>query len=280
MEMDLVLFADDLELAGRSPSTRRIYLAAARELVRFHGRPARALGQTEVREWVRDLRTRDLSPQRLRHHFSALKFLYSKTLGRPSAVSFLSCPREPRRLPLVLSVAEIRRLLQALREPKYRIFFAFLYGTGLRLGEGCRVKTGDIDAERGVLRVRPGKTHQERAVALSPPLLQTLRSYWRIVRPAAPWLFSSRRGTELCANVARTALGEAARTAGFQQRVTPHVLRHSFATHALESGVDLRFIQVALGHQSIRTTARYASVSLEMISKTPSPFDRLDLRLV
>jgi integrase/recombinase XerD len=132
---------------------------------------------------------------------------------------------------------------------------------------------------RGVLRVRAGKTHKERAVPLTPALLQTLRTYWRIVRPTPPWLFASRRGTHLSAAVARSALGQAARAAGLERRVTPHVLRHSFATHSLEAGVDLRIIQVALGHGSIRTTARYTTVSLEMLSKTPSPFDRLDFDL-
>lgn len=279
MESDSVRLSHDLELAGRSASTRRIYLAAVRDFMKFHGRAPQAMGQEQIREWVEELRSRGLSSQRLRHHFSALKFLYAKTLGVPTAVSFLSCPKERRQLPQVLSFQDIQRLLGALAEPKYRVFFAFLYGTGLRLNEGCRVQTGDIDGSRGVLRVRAGKTHKERAVALTPPLLRTLRAYWRIVRPKAPWLFASRRGTHLSAAVARTALGRAARAAGLRQPVTPHVLRHTFATHLLEAGVDLRVIQVALGHESIRTTARYVAVSLEMIAKTPSPFDRLDFRL-
>jgi site-specific recombinase XerD len=279
MNSDSLRLAYDLELAGRSASTRRIYIAAVRDFTKFHGLEPRAMDQQQIREWIQVLRTRGLSSQRLRHHFSALKFLYAKTLGRPGAVSFLSCPKEHHRLPLVLAVEDVQRLLKALVEPKYRVFFAFLYGTGLRLGEGCCVQTADIDGRRGVLRVRAGKTHKERAVALTPPLLETLRAYWRIVRPTPPWLFASRRGTHLSAAVARSALGQAALTAGLQRRVTPHALRHSFATHSLEAGVDLRIIQVALGHESIRTTARYVTVSLEMISKTPSPFDRLDFCL-
>jgi integrase/recombinase XerD len=280
--MDSVLerFADDLDLAGRSSSTKRIYLAAARDLVGFHGRSLGTLCQDDVRVWLRALQRRNLSPQRLRHHLSALKFLYGKTLGQPNTVSFLSFPKDRQRLPIVLSVDEVRRLLAAVKEPKYRMFFAFLYATGLRLGEACDVQTGDIDAERGVVRVRAGKSHKERAVALTRPLLHTLRVYWRFVRPAEPWLFASRRGTRLSPSVARSALRGATEIAGLRRRVTPHVLRHSFATHALEEGVDLRLIQVALGHRSIRTTARYASVSLETISKIPSPFDRLGFRIV
>lgn len=279
MDSDSARLAYDLELAGRSPSTQRIYLAAVRDFMKFHGRAPTAMGQLQIRAWVQELRTRGLSSQRLRHHLSALKFLYAKTLGRPSAVSFLSFPKDRRRVPIVLAIGDIQRLLKALSEPKYRVFFAFLYGTGLRLSEGCCVQTGDIDGQRGVLLVRAGKTHKERVVAMTPPLLHTLRAYWRIVRPPPPWLFASRRGTQLSADVARTALKRAASAAGFERSVTPHVFRHSYATHALEAGIDLRLIQVALGHESIRSTARYASVSLEMISKTPSPFDRLDFYL-
>jgi integrase/recombinase XerD len=279
MDRNLERFADDLDLAGKSRSTKRIYLAAARELMSFYGCSFDTLGPDDVRVWIRALRRRGLSPQRLRHHFSALKFLFAKTMGRPNIVSFLSFPKDRQRLPTVLSTDQVRRLLSAVREPKYRVFFAFLYATGLRLGEAREVQTGDIDAERGLLRVRAGKTHTERAVALTPALLQALRAYWRFVRPAPPWLFSSRRGTRLCPGVARKALQDAAQIAGLRCRVTPHVLRHAYATHALEAGIDLRIIQVALGHRSIRSTARYASVSLEMISKTPSPFDRLGFRL-
>lgn len=220
------------------------------------------------------------SSPRLRHHLSALKFLFDKTLGRPELVRFLAFPKDEQRLPTVLSRKEVRQILIALKEPKYRVFFAFLYGTGLRLNEARAVQTNDIDGERGVLRVRAGKTHKERAVALSPLLLSTLRAYWRLVRPSPPWLFASRCGTQLCPGVARNALRRASQSADIRKKVTPHVFRHTFATHALEAGVDLRLIQVALGHRSIRSTARYASVSLEMISRTPSPFDRLGFRIL
>jgi site-specific recombinase XerD len=280
MYSDMERFADDLDLAGRSRSTKRIYLAALRELAHFHDLAPSRLDQDGVRAWIRAVRRRGLSPQRMRHHVSAVKFFYAKTVGRPDMVGFLSFPRDPQRLPTVLSMNEVRRLLVAVKEPKYRVFFAFLYGTGLRLGEACEVRTGDIDGDRGLLRVRARKTHNERAVRLTPPLLRTLRTYWRFVRPAPPWLFASRRGTRLCPSVARNALRSATRIAGILKNVTPHVFRHTFATHALEAGVDLRLIQLALGHGSIRSTARYASVSLEMISNIPSPFDRLGFCIV
>ncbi len=279
MQKYIERFADDLNLAGRSLSTKRIYLAAIRELVSFHRRPASRLVQSDLRAWVRALRSRRLSPQRMRHYLSAMKFLYAKTLGKPAMVAFLSFPKGSARVPTVLSTDEVRRLLAATREPKYRVFFAFLYATGLRISEACAVRTTDIDGERGLLRVRAGKSHKERVVALTPTLLRTLRAYWRFVRPTPPWLFSSRQGTQLSASVARQALRDAGHGAEVRKHVTPHVLRHTFATHSLEAGVDLRLIQVALGHSSIRTTARYATVSLETIAKTPSPFDRLDFRI-
>jgi integrase/recombinase XerD len=279
MNSDRLPLAFDLELAGKAASTRRIYLAAVRDFMKFHERAPTSMGQREIRAWVNELQRRGLSPQRMRHHLSALKFLYAKTLGRPAAVSFLSFPKDPQRVPLVLAIQDVQRVLAALVEPKYRAFFAFLYGTGLRLGEACSVRTTDIDGHRGVLRVRAGKTHKERAIALTPLLLRALRDYWRIVRPAPPWLFASRRGTQLCAAVTRSALGKAAVTAGLRSHVTPQVLRHCFATHSLEAGVDLRVIQVILGHRSIRTTARYTSVSLDMIARAPSPFDRLEFAL-
>jgi integrase/recombinase XerD len=267
----------DLELAGCADRTRSIYLHAVIDFAAYSGRSPMDADQDAVRAWVQHLLQRRLSAQRMRQHFAALKFLYGKTLGRPEVVSFLSWPRDVRRLPFVLSASEVARLLRAVREPKYRIFFTLLYATGLRLKEASQLETRDVDALRGVIHVRHGKGRDERLVTLGTRLLATLRIYWKFVRPPAPWLFASSRGTHLNPEVARSALKHAAAAAGLDGRVTPHVLRHCFATHLLETGTDLRLIQVVLGHHSIRTTARYAHVSPEMISKTPSPFDRLDL---
>jgi site-specific recombinase XerD len=213
----------------------------------------------------------------MRQHFAALKFLYVKTLGRPEITSFLSWPRDAPRLPVVLSVSDVERLLGSLREPKYRVFFSLIYATGLRLREASQLETRDIDAARGVIRVRHGKGRRERLVTLGSRLLHTLRVYWKFVRPPAPWLFASSRGTHVNAEVARSALKRAATDAGFEKPVTPHTLRHCFATHLLEQGTDLRVIQVLLGHRSIRTTAGYAHVSVDVISKVASPLDRLEL---
>jgi integrase/recombinase XerD len=267
----------DLELAGYVPTTRLIYLNAIRDFAAHFRRSPAELGADDVRAWVGRLRKEvGVGPQRLRQHLAALKFLYTKTLWKPEVVSFLSWPSDPQRLPTVLAADEVERLLGALERPRYRVFFTTVYSTGLRLGEACRLETRDIDAARGVIHVRQAKGHKERFVMLSPRLLAVLRAYWSLERPPAPWLFaSSTSGRHLDPHTARKALKLAAAKAGVEKKVTPHVLRHCFATHLLEGGTDLRVIQVLLGHGSIKTTTRYARVSTALIANTQSPIERI-----
>jgi site-specific recombinase XerD len=267
--------AHDLELAGYAARTKQAYLASIRDLETFHGCGAAEMNVDQIREWVRHLTRLGRSPQRLRQHFAAIKFLYARTLGRPAATMFLSWPAARERMPVVLSRSEVVGLLGALRSPKFRVFFSLVYATGMRLAEACQLQTSDVDADRGVIRVRPSKGGRERLVMLSPKLLESLRAYWRFARPAPPYLFTARSGRPLHPQVARNALAAAATAAGLGKRVTPHVLRHAFATHLLEGGVDIRVIQVLLGHMSIRTTARYTRVSVDLIARTVSPFDLL-----
>lgn len=264
----------DLELAGYVPKTRRTYINAVRDFAAHYKRSPEALSADDVRAWIDSLRQKDISTQRVRQHMAALKFLYTKTLYRPEVVSFLSAPSDPERLPTVLSFAEVERLLLSLHQPKYRVFFTLVYATGLRITEAAQLHTSDIDAERLVIRVR-GKGNKERMVMLSPRLLAILRAYWALERPPAPWLFAAKaKGKIMKADTARKALMYAAFDARLEKHVTPHVLRHSFATHLLEGGTDIRVIQMLLGHKSIRTTARYASVSTKLIGRTRSPLDR------
>lgn len=266
----------DLALAGYAECTRQSYLSSVGELAKFHWRAPQELGQEDVRAWVDHLsRATGLSTSRLKQHFAALRFFYGKTLGKPEMVSFLSFRSEPQPLPEVLSVEEVGRLLRGLHAARYRVFFTTVYATGLRLSEACQLETRDIDAKRGVIVVRHGKGNKERLVGLSPRLYGILRAYWKQERPAAPWLFPSRKGGPLCADTARMALKRAAVEAGIDGHVTPHMLRHSFATHLLDGGTDLRVIQVLLGHASIESTVRYARVSTALIAKTESPLERL-----
>lgn len=266
----------DMELAGLKPETQRRYLDAIERLAKLHRRSPGDLGPAEVRAFVSELEESGIGGSRLNQHFAGLKFFFRKTVGCPEAVSFLSTPKRPERLPAVLSMEQVDRLLAALETAKYRVFFTTIYAAGLRISEGCALETRDIDAARSVIVVRHGKGDKERLVMLSPRLLTILRAYWRQERPPAPYLFTGRTGRPLNPAVARTALRLAAASAGLDRRkVTPHVLRHSFATHLLEGGTDLRVIQALLGHSRIDTTMRYVRVSTALVSRTPSPLEGL-----
>ncbi len=266
----------DLELAGRSPNTRKHYLECVRMFSRFHDhRCPRELGRDDVRAWVMHLKADETSASRMKQHVAAVRFLYAKTIGTPEVVSFLAAPKQPDRLPDVMSEGEVVQLLEAFYDPKWRVLFTTQYACGLRIGEVCRLKTTDINAERGVIHVR-GKGDVERIVTLSPRLLAILRAYWKRFRPTPPWLFCGGTGGHVDVGVARQAFHRAMQDAGIPwRRLTPHVLRHSFATHLLEADTELRVIQVLLGHKSIQSTTRYARVSKRLIAKTKSPLDKL-----
>lgn len=264
----------DLQLAGLAKDTRDRYLASIASFAKYHRRSPAELGQDEIRAWVQHVESSGIGPTRLNQHFGALKFLYRKTLGRPEVVAFLSTPRRPVRLPEVLSAEQVHQVLEALRLARFRVLFMTIYATGLRISEACALETRDIDAARGVIHVRQGKGNKDRLVMLSPRLLKILRAYWRQERPPAPYLFTGRSGRPLNPDVARDAIRLAAARVGLD-KARPHVLRHSFATHLLDAGTDLRVIQVLLGHESIDTTTRYVRVSTSMIAKTQSPIERL-----
>jgi integrase/recombinase XerD len=263
----------DLKLAGHALKTQKTYMECIGLFAQFCWSPEQA-DQAQVRAWVEKLQKSQVGSQRLRQHFAALKFLYGKTLARPEQVAFLSWPKDPKRLPKVLTEEQVSKLLEALESPKYRVFFTTLYATGLRLREASHLETRDIDAARGVIHVRQGKGNRERLAMLSPRLLAILRAYWKQERPEKPYLFPTKAGKPLDPDFARRVLHKAANAAGLK-KVTPHVLRHSFATHLLDSGAELRVIQVLLGHDSIKTTTRYARVSTALLAKTKSPLDRL-----
>jgi integrase/recombinase XerD len=267
----------DMTLRGLMPKTQEIYLQCIVMLAGYFRRSPDTLTQTDLRGWVRHLLDRALSSQRLRQHFAAMRMLYAKTLGRPQDVAFLSWPRDPDRLPDVLSADEVEMLLEGLTRPIYRVFCTLLYATGLRLREALALETRDIDAKRGVIIVRHGKGARQRLVMLSPRLYAVLRAYWAQERPPAPYLFSRKEtGRPVSVDAVRKAMRQASEAAGIEKRrITPHLLRHSFATQLLEYGTDLRTIQVLLGHSSIVTTVRYARVGTGLIRKAQSPLDRL-----
>jgi site-specific recombinase XerD len=268
----------DLLRAGYARSTVDVYLACVRDFVFYSGgRSPLRLGQDEMRAYLVELEGRGLSPQRIRQHLAALKFLYGKTLGRPQEIAWISFPRAKRRTPNVLSGSEVVRLLDAIDSVPCRAVASVCYGAGLRVDEALRLEVTDIDSKRGLLHVRAGKGGHERFAMLSPRLLTMLREYWRTIRPKPPLLFPSvgRGQGSINPDTVRGALRGAANATGIGKRVTPHVLRHSFATHLLEMGVEMRIIQQLLGHASLRTTATYAQVTSVIVKRTKSPLDVL-----
>jgi site-specific recombinase XerD len=205
----------------------------------------------------------------------ALRFFFTVTLDRPELARYLTFVREPRRIPVILSLEEIARLLEAAPGPKYKAALSAAYGAGLRVSEVVALKVSDIDSERMLLRIEQGKGRKDRFAMLSPLLLELLRDWYRIARPTV-WLFPGRDPLlPLTTRQFNRVVHVAADRAGIKKRVSPHTLRHSFATHLLEEKTDVRLIQVLLGHARVDTTALYAQVATNVIRAVMSPLDRL-----
>lgn len=269
--------ADDLALRNYARGTREQYLRRAELLIEHFGCSPLRLTEEQIREYVLGL-LEEKSPASVKMDIASIKFLFEVTLGRPKVVAKIPWPKVPHGLPDILSFEEVRALLEALQTLRYRAIAMTAYGAGLRIEEACALWTTDIDAQRGTIHVRHGKRSRDRYVMLPKLLYTTLRAYWATYRPEPPVMFpGDRPGTCIAANTVRKAIHEAVVAAGITKRVTPHSLRHSFATHLLEDGTDLRTIQELLGHASIRTTARYTHVSTAHIAKTRSPLDRIGL---
>jgi site-specific recombinase XerD len=279
MDTSVEQMRQDLAPSSYAESTKSAYAKAAEELAKYFGRPVTEVTRDDLRGYVEHLRRQEHSASWLKMKLAGIVFLYRKTLGRPTDVSFVLWPRQNSPLPTVLSLAEVAAFLEALRHPVYRAIAMVLYGTGLRIGEALSLEVSDIDGARGVLRVRHGKGDRAREVRLSPALCEWLRMYWSRERPPRPYLFASRRtGRPPTQESVCHAFAMAQDQAGITKRVRPHVLRHSYATHLLEAGTDVRVIQALLGHRSLQTTMRYTRVSTALVQKTPSPLELLPSR--
>jgi integrase/recombinase XerD len=267
----------DLELRGHAERTKEEYLREARRFAAHYMRSPAGMGIEEVRCYLLHLlRVRQVKPATHKMVVAALKFLYRVTLDRPHVAGHIPWPKVPKPLPDVLSLDEFTALLAAIRVPKYWVLIMAMYAGGLRVAEVRHLEQGDIDSGRGLIHVRHGKGRKDRYVMLSARLLTVLREYWRCFRPTGPLLFPGKRpDAAVSASTIRNALAKAASATGLSKRVTPHTLRHSFATHLLEGGTDIRTIQVLLGHRSIQTTAGYVQVSTAVIGRTVSPLDTL-----
>jgi site-specific recombinase XerD len=234
----------------------------------------------EVRAYQLHLVAQKRSWSHINQVACALRFFYGITLGYKEALERIVTGREPEKLPPVLSPEEIACFLEAVAGVRNRVALTTAYAAGLRIGEVARLKVSSIDSKRMLLHIANGKGGKDRYAMLSPRLLAVLRTYWKRARPSL-WLFPGRDpGSHVSTGALQDACRAARKRARIGKRVTAHSLRHSFATHLLESGTDIRIIQVMLGHSHLETTARYAQVATNLIAGTPSPFDRLSLEVI
>jgi site-specific recombinase XerD len=271
---------EDMTVRNLSPATQRSYLHAVTKFSRYFGRSPDRLGLEEVRAFQVHLVSTGISWPALNQTVCALRFFYGVTLGDDEIPERIPYAREPRKLPVVLSADEVVRFLEAVPSLKTRTALTTAYAAGLRASETVGLRVGDVDSGRMIIRVEHGKGGKDRTVMLSQQLLSILRTYWRLARPKH-WLFPGRdEGKPIDVQVLHAACRSACATAGLAKRVTVHTLRHSFATHLLESGTDIRIIQVLLGHNNLSSTARYTRVSNGLIRRTESPLDRLSLEVV
>lgn len=271
---------EDMTVRNLSPATQRSYLHAVTKFSRYFGRSPERLGLEEVRAFQVHLVSTGISWPALNQTVCALRFFYGITLGDDEIPERIPYAREPRKLPVVLSADEVVRFLEAVPSLKTRTALTTAYAAGLRASETVGLRVGDVDSGRMIIRVEHGKGGKDRTVMLSQQLLSILRTYWRLARPKH-WLFPGRdEGKPIDVQVLHAACRSACAAAGLAKRVTVHTLRHSFATHLLESGTDIRIIQVLLGHSNLSSTARYTRVSNGLIRRTESPLDRLSLEVV
>jgi site-specific recombinase XerD len=268
---------DDMMVRNLSPSTQQSYLYAVAKFSRHFDRSPDRLGLEEVRAYQLHLIAQKRSWTHINQTVCALRFFYGVTLGRGDALERIVAAREPQRLPVVLSPDEIVQFLEAVPGLRNRAALTTAYGAGLRVGEVARLETGAIDSRRMLIRIEQGKGGKDRYVMLSPQLLRILRAYWRLARPGR-WLFPGHdAGQPVSVATLQHACRMATEGAELSKPVTVHTLRHSFATHLLEGGTDIRIIQALLGHRRLSTTARYTQVATTLIAGTESPLDRLSL---
>jgi site-specific recombinase XerD len=274
---------DDMTMRKLSPKTQASYLRAVIKLALFFGRSPDLASPEDLRTFQLQQVEQGVSSTTINATITGLTFFFCNTLERPEALKRMSRVRKPQKLPQVLSVEEVERLLAGASNPKHRAALAVAYGAGLRASEVVHLKIADIDSKRMIVRVVQGKGRRDRYAMLSPSLLEILRDWWRHGHAQGKmlqggWLFpgfnpinplSTRQLNHVC--------HLAARAAGIDKRVSMHTLRHSFATHLLENKVDIRVIQVLLGHRKLNTTARYSHVATHMLSEVTSPLEQLTL---
>lgn len=268
---------EDMQLRNLSPQTQTSYLLQVTQFTRHFGVSPETLGPEQIRAYQLHLyNERKLSPSSVSVAVAALRFVYKVSLHRDWRLEdIIPFPKKPEKLPVILSPEEVRQFLDAINATNHRAILTACYAAGLRISEAVHLKSTDIDSQRMVIRVEQGKGQKDRYVMLSPTLLETLRSYWRAVRPK-DWLFPGDvNGHPITKNAVEQACQKARRLCRISKPITPHSLRHAFAVHLLESGTDIRTIQLLLGHRSLATTARYLRIATTKVCATTSPLDLL-----
>jgi len=272
---------DDMRMRKLSPKTQSSYIRIVRQFAGFLGRAPDTASAEDLRRYQLHLVDRGISPISLNATLTGLKFFFETTLDHAELMAKMQSVRVPRTLPVVLSRDEVARLIAAAGNLKYQTALSIAYGAGLRAGEVVALKVGDIDSQRMALRVEQGKGHKDRYAMLSPVLLERLRAWWQTARAQGKmlpggWLFPGQNPIDpLSTRQLNRAVHAAADEAQIDKRVSMHTLRHSFATHLLEQKVDIRVIQVLLGHKRLETTALYAQVATEILREVISPLETL-----
>ena len=278
------MMLEELQRRNYAETTTRHYLRTVEDFARRFNRPPDRLGHRHIREYQAELfQKRKLSPNSVIRHLAALRFFYIKTLKRSWSVVETPYPKWVFRLPTILSQEEVTQLIDAALTPYHRTVLMTLYATGVRRNELTHLRVSDIDSQRMVVRIEGGKGRKDRDVMLSPKLLEELRAHWRrLQRKPSSWLFPGNRDHRgdqpIDTKTVWNACKQAAKRAGIKKHVHPHTLRHSFATHLLEAGADLRTIQILLGHRDLEETTIYLHLSERHLNATASPLDSLQLR--
>ncbi len=266
---------EDMTVRGFGEKTQSDYIRHVKNFTIFLGRSPDMAEAEDLRTFQLHQRENRVQPPTMNSTVSALRFFFTTTCDRPEIARHLRLVKQPQKLPVVLTADEVLLLLETAPGAKYKAALGVAYGAGLRVSEVANLKVSDIDSKRMVLRVEQGKGKKDRNGMLSPRLLELLREWWCVGQPAA-WLFPGRDPLlPVTTRQLYRVVRDTAAAAGIQKRVSPHTLRHSFATHLLEQGVDIRLIQVALGHSKLDTTARYAHVASKVLRDMVSPLDRL-----
>ena len=268
---------EDLQIRNYAPTTIAAYIRGVAQFAKHFGKPPDQLGAEHIREYQLFLiKQKGVSLPLYIQVVAGLRFFYTHTLNRQIAIEHIPLPRYQRKLPVILSRQEVKAVLEAPKNLGLRTMLATQYAAGPRVSELAHLKVGDIDSARNVIWIRGGKGHKDRQTLLPPKLLELLRSYWRWKRPTA-WLFPGRKpGQPICGPSIFRLCQKAAQAAGITKAFHPHSPRHAFATHLLEAGVNLRTIQVLLGHSKLETTARYLHVADVAVRATTSPLELLD----